>query len=384
MGALTSLGVYIHIPVCSTLCGYCDFYSIKESDLTQNFWDTYYNRLIEEFKFKSGYLQNNYALNSIYFGGGTPSLASASFIEKLIHYIANNLPQTAKKIEISIEANPETISKQYVNDIHSSGINRISMGVQSLNDRLLQILGRISNKDIIVKAMDVLANGPIANWSADLIYGIPGQKEQDILESLKYIIDHQAKHISAYALTMENNVLHDPANGEQGSDKNISESRQYKHQKMIWEYLPANGFFQYEISNFAREGFSCLHNRAVWKYRPYLSLGTSGHSFLNHLRFRTVSNIKKYLSEPIENSVAIEKAMTIPDLFITALRLKSHQGNALFRKYLSYREYRLWQNMLNEFSNKKWIVFNKSGFEITTEGLSFSNSMLEFVYEHMT
>jgi oxygen-independent coproporphyrinogen-3 oxidase len=392
MDALTSLGIYIHIPVCRSLCGYCDFYSIKDSEIDSNFWSNYYHKLVEEFQYKSRLIQNNYVLNSIYFGGGTPSLAPASFIEKLIDFLVCNVPKKSKNMEISIEANPETVTKRFVGDIHSAGINRISMGVQSTSDRLLKLLDRLGDKKTILRAMEILSKGPIANWSADIIYGIPGQKELDILESLQQIIDHGAKHISAYALTLENQVLPAPVGLPIGSqddsfksskNKKISATRQHSHQKLIWEFLPANGFFQYEISNFARKGFSCLHNVAVWKYRPYLSLGASGHSFLNDSRYRTVANITKYLSEPVANSILIEKASTIPDLFITALRLKTRQGNALFRKHLDNPKYLLWLNQLNKFYNKGWIKPDKSGFTITEEGLNFSNTLLESVYEHL-
>ena len=381
MAALTSLGVYIHIPICQSLCSYCDFYSIESASINRDFWEEYYQKIIQEFQFKLPHLQDDYILNSIYFGGGTPSLAPPPFIEKIISFLLDNLPRKSRKIEITIEANPETVTAPAIRDFSSAGINRISMGVQSLNDQLLRLLGRISNRNIILKAMETLNKSSIVNWSADLIYGIPGQKEADILDSLETLLQHEPRHISAYALTLDNHRLVNDFTGYKG--KKISDTRQYSHQKLIWGYLPDHGFTHYEISNFAHKGFECLHNLAVWKYRPYLSLGTSGHSFLNHFRYRTVSDIKRYLRDPMENSVFKEKAKVVPDLLITILRLKSRQGNALFRKLLNAKEYGHFENQLSLFYNNQWIKPENNGFIITEEGLNFSNTMLERLYDNL-
>jgi len=417
MSALSSLGIYVHVPVCETLCGYCDFYSIKQTDIADitditgingnngnngDFWPAYEKKILEELRYKLENVPGNVAVNSIYFGGGTPSLAPVSFMDNVINVVFKST-RVSRRVEISIEANPETLTGSLVDQLHAAGVNRISLGVQSLNDGLLKLLGRRGDRKTILAALEILARGPIANFSGDVIYGIPGQKEPDILETLGALIDHGAKHISAYALTMANNVLPVPgpvlmqAGAGEVADKparatgtkpetykTISEARQYAHQKLIWSYLPTNGFGQYEVSNFARKGYACLHNVAVWKYRPYLSLGTSGHSFLGQTRYRTVANVKTYLAQPLENSIITESAKTVPDLFITALRLKTRHGHALFRKLLGEDQYLAWQKTLEVFCKNGWVKKDNSGFEITTEGLQYSNTMVEMAYENLT
>lgn len=291
--------------------------------------------------------------------------------------LTKNVPVISRNLEISLEANPETINRNFLSDSFSAGINRLSVGVQSLSDHLLVRLDRQSNHKVTLSALEQIADcsakGLISNWNADIIYGIPGQKEKDLMNTMRKLIDFNPGHISAYALTLDQNTLPDKSN--------ISLRRQMLHQKLVWDYLPSKDFEHYEVSNFAKKGFRCLHNLTVWKYRPYLSLGTGGHSFLNAKRYRTISNIDRYLAEPVENLVVIENAMVIPDLFITALRLKSRQGNSLYRRSLSLNEYSKWRNLLDIFQQKNWITYDSSGFIITAEGLNFSASMIEMAYE---
>jgi oxygen-independent coproporphyrinogen-3 oxidase len=254
------------------------------------------------------------------------------------------------------------------------GINRLSIGIQSLNTEVLSRLERSTDLKQTLKALEYAASGPIHNWNADFIYGIPGQSNETLERDINQLTDFNPKHISAYALTMERNIL---------GDKTISDKRQYTHQNFLWEFLPSRGYEQYEISNFSKKGYECIHNLSVWKYRPYLSLGTSGHSFFNDRRFRTISDIERYLSEPFCDILIEQSSLVIPDLFISILRLNKSQGMSLFNRLLSVEESRKLKALLKKFEKNNWVKFLNNGFKITREGLNFSNIMLEEVYRDL-
>lgn len=371
MPGAVSFGIYIHIPVCSSLCGYCDFYSIKNTDIDDGFWKRYLEKLKIEFGHKQKHIGNKYFLTSIYFGGGTPSLAPDWFISNIINFCLEETEKKFSGIEKSLEANPETMTEDILSKLHAAGINRLSVGVQSFDDKMLKILDRGTTPKAIYRTLELIAGGPVPNWSGDLIYGIPGQTSKMVLSDAHDLVGFSPAHISAYSLTMESNRL---------GNKSISEHRQAFHQELLWPFFEEHGFEQYEVSNFARNKKYCLHNLSVWKYRPYLSLGPSGHSFLDDLRFRTVSDIGRYLKEPVENILIVERSRPVPDLFITALRLRLKQRADFFTGILPESLSKNWNDVLRRFARNNWLEVRGKFIRITPEGLSFSNTMLEEVY----
>ena len=370
---INALGVYIHYPYCDKKCDYCDFYSLAETNPPTDFEMTYLRHLKNELKQKKEYISANYYLASIFFGGGTPSKASGFFIQSVIDLIAQTFSkQKMKKIEITLEANPESLSAKKINEFLQAGINRFSIGVQTRNEDLIGYLGRIYNREKINGVFKPLKAAAIANFSADLIYGIPSQTIKCLDDDLNWLIDNQVNHISAYSLTVEKGTrLY--SDTFKKNKKTPSESRQLQHREFVREKLVTAGFTQYEISNFARPGYECLHNKIYWQYRPYLSLGVAGHSFLNQKRFIAPKNLSNYESGHYFDS---DNEATIADIFIGGLRLLKYQSFAMYKIHLSKSQFLKVLKTLMEFQTEGYAKVFPRGFQMTQKGILYSDQLL--------
>ena len=271
----STLGVYVHVPFCVQKCSYCDFLSFDNSPQVE---DDYFKVLYRELTFSLKRLAGSYEIDSVFIGGGTPTVANPKYIEGLFDLFARfgNMSEDA---EVTIEANPETLSRQKLKAYESCGINRISLGVQSFDHKELDTLGRFYTKDQPQKALDLIASGNIDNINIDLIFGFPGNNLSKLLQGVKQAANSGAKHISLYSLELasgteisnkvEKNIIIMPCDEEN--------RRMYEAAK---KELTALGFYQYEISNFAKKQFACKHNIKYWKYKPYLGVGLGASSFL--------------------------------------------------------------------------------------------------------
>lgn len=264
--------VYIHIPFCISKCIYCDFYS--ETDLSLK--KIYLNALKKEIDLR----YKNEKVSSIYFGGGTPSLFSANELKMLIEKF--NL---SKDCEITIECNPEDLSEERVKDYIKCGINRFSLGIQSLNDFELNILKRRHNSKKAIEAIKILKEN-VKNFSCDLIVGIKGQLKETLKETMDKLFSFETPHISLYALELK-------------KFKNFSENEDRKAELLsfAWKILKKNGYIHYEISNFAKKGFICKHNMGYWQRKNYFGFGPSAHSFIDEKRYTNYISIEKYISK---------------------------------------------------------------------------------------
>lgn len=264
--------VYIHIPFCISKCLYCDFYS--ETDLSLK------NRYLDALKKEIDLRYKNEKISSIYFGGGTPSLLSADELKMLI--LKFNL---SKSCEITIECNPEDLSEEKVKDYIKCGINRFSLGVQSLNDFELNILKRRHNSKKAIEAIKILKEN-VKNFSCDLIVGIKGQLKETLKETLDKIFSFEPPHISLYALEIK-------------KYKHLSENKDRMAELLsfAWKLLKKNKYIHYEISNFAKDGFICKHNMGYWQRKNYFGFGPSAHSFINEKRYTNYKLIEKYISK---------------------------------------------------------------------------------------
>ena len=264
--------VYIHIPFCISKCIYCDFYS--ETDLSLK--KKYLNALKKEIDLR----YKKEKVSSIYFGGGTPSILSANELKMLISKF--NL---SKSCEITIECNPEDLSEEKVKDYTKCGINRFSLGVQSLNNFELNLLKRRHNSEKAIEAIKILKEN-VKNFSCDLIVGIKGQLKETLKESMDKIFSFETPHISLYALELK-------------KYKHLSKNKDRTAELLYfaWEILKKNGYIHYEISNFAKDGFICKHNMGYWQRKNYFGFGPSAHSFINDKRYSNYKSIEKYISK---------------------------------------------------------------------------------------
>ncbi len=281
-------GIYIHIPFCKQACHYCNFHF----STSMRYKNDLISALLKELELRRNYLEP-LPVNSVYFGGGTPSLLEINDLTRIlnrIHSLFHLLPDT----EITLEANPDDLNGQKLRDLKSSGINRLSIGVQSFRDEDLTRMHRVHRAD---QALDSIKNARIQgfeNISTDLIYGIPGMDLADWTSNMKIAIDLDIPHLSCYALTVEpNTLLHKRIREKKEPDIEPSDQAdQFLH---MVDFLVASGYQHYEISNFSKPGKRSLHNSSYWQGQPYLGLGPSAHSYNGKQRSWNIASNSLYI-----------------------------------------------------------------------------------------
>ena len=302
-------GIYIHIPFCAVKCMYCDFYSIAEKEDSIPRFINALNTEIERCNIDS----NNWKFDTIFIGGGTPSIIEANFLESIITSLSNKYDLSEVK-EFTIEANPGEAPKQRLKDYHSMGINRLSIGVQSLEPSLLKFLTRIHNKEQFFETYKNARSVGFDNINFDLIYSIPGQSWDIWERDLNKVIDLDPEHISAYTLTMEKgtDLFQMVKNGQvqMPQDSQTGEWFTRTH-----EILNSNGICTYEVSNFSKAGMECQHNIHYWRIHPYLAFGPSAHGFNGSSRWNNTRSLDQYIQqiESGKSPVSISEVLTKKD-----------------------------------------------------------------------
>lgn len=283
--------LYVHIPFCDHKCIYCDFYSI----ITKDNFNAFLDSLKKEILFYSAKYSAGRKISSIFFGGGTPSLMSAEYIGEIINSLKENF-DVNDDVEITLETNPGTVDKNKFKDFYKEGINRISIGIQSFDEQELKFLTRIHNKEKAITTVHQAAEVGFENISIDLIFNLPGQTKEKWIDNLNQAFALPVKHISAYSLILERGTILNKMVLD-GKVKMQNEDYDADLYDITIDKLIENGFHQYEVSNFTLPGFECVHNNAYWRYRDYLSFGTSAHSFVKGERWWNYSSLKKYITE---------------------------------------------------------------------------------------
>jgi len=288
------LALYLHIPFCLQKCSYCDFYSrVFEPETVK----LYLGALVGELKYRSSGWQK--PVTSIYFGGGTPSLLSSAALEKILEAIEENY-RLVKNPEITLEVNPGDLqTKAKLEDWQGLGINRISLGVQSLRKEDLKLLGRSHSSSQARRSLSILASAGY-DYNVDLISALPGQKAEDHLNNLAEILSYRPRHISSYNLELEPGTpLAEQM--KQGLLPEISEEEDLRAYQQTRQELQNQGYQHYEISNFALPGFNCRHNLAYWEFRPYAGFGPSACSFDLQERRKNSSSLRNYLTNSLSH-----------------------------------------------------------------------------------
>lgn len=292
-------GIYLHIPFCKTRCIYCDFYSTTRSELKTR----YIRALCSELEMRKEYLQEE-RVETIYFGGGTPSQLEEGDFKQIFETIQRCYGMEYCH-EITLEANPDDLPKEYLQMLSTLPFNRISMGIQTFDDATLKLLKRRHNAQTAIEAVDRCRQAGFRNISIDLIYGLPGETKERWERDLRQAIDLNVEHISAYHLIYEEDTpIYKMLKQHQVSE--VDEDSSLEFFTMLIEHLQKAGFEHYEISNFCRPGKSSRHNTSYWKGIPYLGCGPSAHSFNGMTRDWNVSSIDLYIKGIEENRRAFE------------------------------------------------------------------------------
>lgn len=310
-------GVYIHVPFCRSKCAYCDFYSGPLKGLAQ----PYATAVAREWQLRRAELQE--PVKTIYLGGGTPSLLPPALLSDIISPIAKAQPVE----ELTIEANPEDVTPQWLDLIRSLGVNRVSIGIQSFDARLLRAIGRRHDPALAMAALDALASDGI-NFSADLMWGLPGQSPQMWLRDIDSLLSFRPPHISAYLLSFERGTRL-WAQLQKGTLKEPDELSVTRMYALLCTTLASHSYNHYEISNFALPGFHSRHNSSYWNLTPYLGLGPAAHSFTQNLRRFNPSNLPLYIKTLTEGKTAYVIDEETPDNAFNdylMIRLRTRQG----------------------------------------------------------
>jgi oxygen-independent coproporphyrinogen III oxidase len=291
-------GIYIHIPFCKKACHYCNFHFSTQLEQI----DTFINALIKEIEIQKDYLNEN--IETIYLGGGTPSLLNSNHLEIILNAIHKNFRIEAEN-EFTLEANPDDIDFAKTKMWAKNGINRLSIGVQSFQEEALLWMNRAHNVEQSHNAIRFAQEAGIYNLSSDLIYGTPHLTDHALIKDIEILQQYKIPHISCYALTVEEKttLFHLI---EQNKIQKIDTEKQARHFEIIVDGLSKLGFEHYEISNFALPGHQSKHNSSYWKGKPYLGLGPSAHSFNTHSRQWNIANNTLYIKSLEDKKVPFE------------------------------------------------------------------------------
>ena len=293
-------GIYLHIPFCIQRCSYCNFFSVVSINLVNEV----INAIIKELSIRKDYLKNE-PVQTIYFGGGTPSLLTIQQIEKLLNTVYTNFP-VEQNAEITFEANPDDLTKNYLFDLKEVGINRLSIGIQSFDDDKLKILNRRHNATQAHEAVREAQKAGFSNISIDLIYGLPFQSLDEWETDLDKAFSLSIQHLSAYGLTFEEKTLLSKQK-EKKIIEPADEELMIEMYELLLEESSKKGFDAYEISNFSLPGFYSRHNSSYWNQTAYLGVGPSAHSYNGISRQWNVAAIQKYTEGILKNSSFYEQ-----------------------------------------------------------------------------
>ena len=311
-------GIYIHIPFCKKLCSYCDFYHI----ITQAENRSYIDTLIKEAGIRKEYLGNE-IVSTIYIGGGTPSVLSTEEIETILGSI-RKLFKVDESCEITVELNPDDIDWDYLQGLKDSGVNRVSLGIQSWRDSDLKLMNRRHDAAQAAAALEQTLKSGFENVSIDLIYGIPGMTTADWSSNLDISFSYDIKHLSAYHLTIEPGTVFGKMK-EKGMLSELDEDESSAQFHLLIDKALSAGFIHYEISNFGKSGYFSIHNSNYWKQVSYLGLGPSAHSFNGYSRQWNVRDVKKYIKaaesgSPLFEREELDKKTRFNEYIMTSLR----------------------------------------------------------------
>lgn len=368
-------GIYIHLPFCDVKCAYCDFFSIAERHVDTAFWERYADRLIADLDTQFALLKADTVkpvLASIFFGGGTPSRAPAFVIARLVQAVKATFTQKLGSLEITAEANPESLSDALLDAWFAAGVNRISVGMQSLDEKVLKYLGRLYNPQAYAQVLSRARAACFTNFSADFITGVPGQTVRSTLTDLEFALAEGVTHLSLYQLTVEPGTLLKQRIAA-GRLVRPSENRQVRQMDAAVEYLKRRGFDRYEISNFARAGKSCRHNRIYWTGRPYLGLGVAAHMYTGGRRFFHLRSLDTYMQGGLP---AQDETVSPRDNLINLLRLRQRVPVG---KIMCVFEAPLQPAVAHELAVANrlgWLEQNRGWVKMTNTGLKHTDSLL--------
>lgn len=358
-------GVYVHIPFCVKKCAYCDFNSY---DNINDLKDSYTDAVIGEINGYSGEI----TADTVFFGGGTPTALGIPRLIRIIDAVKNKFK--LEKCEFTVEANPATVDAQGLLLLHNAGVNRLSLGLQSCNNRELAALGRIHTYEDFLKTYRDAQNAGFENINIDIMFGIPCQTEESFADTLKTAADLNPSHISCYSLIIEENTPF--YNMKLDLPDEETERRMYY---TAVDFFASRGYVQYEISNFAKPGCECRHNIKYWTRANYAGFGAGACSMINNVRYKNTSAVSEYIKNNRPEREVLTKEEALAEHIFLGLRLTGGFNIAETERLYGINFFKRYGDIVEKYE-KAGLLKTGENLMLTREGISVSNTvMCEFL-----
>ena len=372
---MDKISLYIHIPFCAQKCLYCDFPSFARKDHLRKAYIEALNKEIISLREK----HNNLEINTIFIGGGTPSVLEANELECLLKEVAKL--NMAKDIEYSMECNPGNLTEEKLEVMKKYGVNRISMGLQAKQDNLLKGLGRIHNYKTFKENFLLAKKVGFNNINVDLMFGLPNQSLNEWEETLREIISLEPAHISAYSLIIEEGTAFYNLY-ENDKLKLPTEEEERKMYHLAKKILEENGFNQYEISNYAKEGKECRHNLAYWNMDNWIGVGSAAASYINGKRIKNISSVEKYINSINEKGEAVEEIINnskndnMEEFMFMGLRKINGIDENEFKNRFSMNINDVYGEILNKYTGEGLLIRESGRIFLSEKGIEISNIIM--------
>ena len=371
-----NLGIYLHIPYCLHKCGYCDFNSHPENREEANL---YVDSLLKELKAYSSILRR-YTVPTVYVGGGTPTILPPSQLKRILQTIFLNFNLTPD-CEITIEANPATIKLETLQEIRSAGYNRISIGVQSFDEKELQLLERVHSKEEIYLTLERARSARFENLSIDLMFALPGQATEKWQSHLSQAIAKNPDHLSTYNLTIEPATAFNKLQ-KKGKISLPNEDIQFEMYETSIKSLENAGYRQYEISNFSKPGMESKHNINYWNNGEYIGIGAGASSYLKGERFKNTNLPRNYIRDirtkenAVETRERLEPIHAMGETLMLGLRLLKGVSIDAFENRFQVSFQQVYGKTIEPLLQQKLITFNRNSIALSKKGLFLADSVI--------
>lgn len=382
-----NFGIYIHIPFCKQKCFYCDFASLATNTVQDNLYQKYINAVCQEIILYKKLFPDS-CIDTIYFGGGTPSILPPNLIIQVLNTIKASFTVN-NDIEITMEANPCTIDKEKLMYLYQNGINRLSFGVQAVQNDLLKKIGRIHTITDAENALNWAKQVGFNNISIDLMYGLPTQTLNMLQEAVNWAVKQEIQHISIYGLQIEENTvfgkLYDTGNLILPSEEILEKMYDY-----LTAELPLKNYQRYEISNFALNGFESKHNLSYWQDKPFLGIGAGAHGYYQQKRVQNPFDLKLYIKKcnqqqlPFIDEEIVDTIAHMEEFCFLALRMSSGIDKYKFKQIFNISIENIYMDTLKKLIKKNLIINTDSHIYLTKQGMKFGNQVFsEFLLDRL-
>ena len=365
---MKELGIYIHIPFCIKKCEYCDFISFENK---QEMIEDYIEAV--KCEVKNTKINGDYKITTIYFGGGTPSAIESRYIREVLEVIKNKFK--IENPEITIEVNPGTVGKEKLEDYLKMGVNRLSIGLQTTENKLLKVIGRIHTYQKFKETYALAREVGFKNINVDLMIGLPEETLEDVEEDLDRIITLNPEHISVYSLIVEEGTPLE----KRINNKELLLPQEELERKMYWkvkEKLEENGYIHYEISNFAKPGFRSKHNVNCWEQKEYIGFGLAAHSYIDSIRQSNTEYLNEYIIEKGEKKTIHEKQNELEkqkEFMLLGLRKIEGVKISDFKNKFIENPIYVFRNELDKLVKEGLLEIEENSIKLTKKGIDLAN-----------